>query len=156
MILLSFFSSIEFYVIMAVIAAAVVAMASRPQVRGPVVEYLLASVLSTEDDSDGEPSVEFTCMDDGTVRLVRHGVQDVTMTGAVSLAVSCDGVNVSIEERLVQGSTWDQPARSAAFRIDFLRPGRYHIRYNSDKTGLFAAFQLHVRPGISSSRILSR
>lgn len=156
MILLSFFSSVEFYVIMAVIAAAVVAMASRPQLKGPVMEYLLASVLSPAVDSDGTPSVEFTCMDDGTVRLVRHGVQDVTMSGAVSLAVSCDGVNVSIEERLVQGSTWDEPAGKATFSIDFLRPGRYHIRYNSEKTGLFAAFQLHVRPGISTSRFLSR
>ncbi len=120
------------------------------------MEYLLASVLSPDDDSADGPSVELTCMDDGTVRLVRHGVDDVSMSGAVSLAATCDGVNVAFEERLVVGSTWDEPARSAAFRIDFLPPGRYHIRYNSDKTGLFAAFQLHVRPGITSHHILSR
>lgn len=156
MLMLSFFTSVEFYVVMAVVAGAIVALASRPQSRGPVMEYLLASVLSADDDSDGAPSVEFICLDDGTVRLLRHGVEGVTLTGAVSLAVTCDGVNVSFEERLVQGSDWDEPARTASFRIDFLRPGRYHIRYNSDRTGLFAAFQLHVRPGIKSMRILSR
>lgn len=142
---------------MAVIAAAVVAFSARPQSRGPVMEYLLASQLNEEDDSEfDQPSVEFKCYDDGSVRLVRHGVEDVTMSGAVSLAVKCDGSNVSIEERLVGGSTWDNPAGMATFRVDFLTPGRYHIRYNSAKTGLFAAFQLHVRPGIVASHILSK
>lgn len=147
----------EFYVIMAVVAAAVVAYSARPQSRGPVMEYLLASVLNECDDSDMQrPSIELICKDDGSVHLVRHGVEDVTMTGAVSLAVTCNGTNVSIEERLVVGSTWDHPARSATFRIDFLLPGHYHILYNSEKTGLFAAFPFHLRPGITTSHILSR
>lgn len=157
MILLSFFSTVEFYVIMAVMAAAIVAFSARPQSRGPVMEYLLASTLSESDDGDlPRQSVEITCLADGTVLLVRHGVEDVTMTGAVSIAAKCDGSNVTFEERLVVGSTWDAPARMATFHIDFLRPGRYHIRYNSDRTGLFAAFPLHVRPGINVTHDLKR
>lgn len=116
------------------------------------MEYLLASELSQRDDSDTSgTSLTLTCMDDGSVLLVRHGVEGVSMTGAVSLAATCDGVNVTFEERLVGGSTWDPPALSATFRIDFLRPGRYHVRYNSERTGLFAAFSFHVRPGIVST-----
>ena len=141
---------------MAVIAAAIVAFASRPQARGPVMEYLLSADLSATDDSTGAPSLDIACLDDGTVRIVRHGVEDVTLSGTVGAAVKCDGANVMIEERLVVGSTWDEAARMATFRLDFLPPGRYHIRYNSDRTGLFAAFQLHVRPGITTSHILSR
>lgn len=157
MILLSFFSTVEFYVIMSVIAAAIVAFSARPQSRGPVMEYLLASELSETDDHDlVQQSVELTCLADDTVLLVRHGVEDVTMTGAVSLAAKCDGSTITFEERLVAGSSWDAPARKATFHIDFLRPGRYHIRYNSDRTGLFAAFPLHVRPGINATHILSR
>lgn len=120
------------------------------------MEYLLSAELSPTDDSADGPSIDIACLDDGTVRLVRHGVEGVTLSGTVGGAVKCNGTNVSIEERLVVGSTWDDAARKATFRIDFLPPGRYHVRYNSDRTGLFAAFQLHVRPGITTSHILSR
>lgn len=120
------------------------------------MEYLLSADLSPTDDSSGVPSLDIACLDDGTVRLVRHGVEGVTLSGTVGAAVKCDGINVMIEERLVIGSTWDEAARIATFRIDFLPPGRYHLRYNSERTGLFAAFQLHVRPGITTSHILSR
>lgn len=120
------------------------------------MEYLLSAELSPTDDSAYGPSIDIACLDDGTVRLVRHGVEGVTMSGAVGAAAKFDGTNVMIEERLVAGSTWDDTAPKATFRIDFLPPGRYHVRYNSDRTGLFAAFQLHVRPGITTSHILSR
>lgn len=155
MLLYSFFSSIEFCVIMAVVAAAVVALACRPQARGEMLEYLLAGRISRTGSSE-EPMVEFRCLDSGEVVLERTGIENVTESGAVSLAVKCDGVNVMIEERLITGNQYDLPIDTALFTLDFLRPGRYHVRYNSDASGLFSAFQLHVRPGIVARRVLSR
>lgn len=155
MVLLSFFSSIEFYVIMAVVAAAIVAVACRPQVRGEMLECLLAGRTSRNDESKS-PSVEFKCLDSGIVVLTRYGIEGVSQSGAVSIAAKCDGVNLIIEERLTPGNQYDLPVDEARFDMDFLRPGRYHVRYNSDATGLFVAFQLHVRPGIVASRELTR
>lgn len=155
MLLYSFFSSVEFCVIMAVIAAAVVALACRPQARGEMLEYLLAGNITRKGDA-GDAMVEMKCLDSGIVMLQRSGIDGVTESGAVSLAIKCDGVNVMIEERLIPGNQYDMPIDTAIFTLDFLRPGRYHVRYNSDSSGLFAAFQLHVRPGIVASRMLVR
>lgn len=155
MVLLSFFSSIEFYVIMAVVAAAIVAVACRPQVRGEMLEYLLAGRLSKKGEGHA-PSVEFKCLDSGIVVLTRYGIEGVSESGAVSIAAKCDGVNLFIEERLIPGNQYDMPIDEARFDLDFLRHGRYHVRYNSDATGLFVAFQLHVSPGIVATRALSR
>lgn len=143
---------------MTIIAAAIVAMAARPRQRGEVVQHLLSSTLSAESDDfqSDSPSVEFQCRHDGTVGLVRRGIEGVSMSGAVSLAVSTNGVDVSMEERLVEGSSWDAQAVEARFNIDFMPPGWYHVKYNSEKTGLFAAFQLHVRPGLCATRLLNR
>lgn len=157
MILMNFFTSVEFYVIMAVIAAAVVAFAARPQARGEVMEFLLASrlVQTGGEDISEPPTLQFACLDTGRVRLTRRGLAGVSMSGAVSIAASFDGVNLSVEERVTPGNKYDLPASSAIFDIGFLPAGRYHVRYNSDATGLFAAFQLHVRSGIVAERALS-
>lgn len=150
------FGSVEFYVIMAVVAAAVVALASRPRAAGEMLEYLLASSLVEQGGHASGPSLELACLPDGSVRLTRRGLEDISMSGAVSLAVRTNGVDVFMEERLTPGGGWEAPASEAVFYIDFLRPGRYHVRYNSERTGLFAAFSLHVRPGLVAERALSR
>lgn len=151
---MAFFNTVEFYVILAVIAAAIVAFASKPAERGPAAEYLLAGIL---DDSRADmlPMLFLACREDGSVALTRQGVDCISDDGAVSLAVKVIGHDVAIEERLTTGRGLIQPC-SANFLINFLPPGHYHIRYNSAKTGLFVAFPLHVRPGITTSKLLQR
>ncbi|MCC8113494.1 MAG: hypothetical protein LIP03_05765 [Bacteroidales bacterium] len=61
-----------------------------------------------------------------------------------------------IEERLTPGRGVLMPAQQAYFRVKHMPPGRYHVRYNSQKTGLFAAFPLHITPGLRASRELGR
>ena len=41
---------------------------------------------------------------------------------------------------------------SAVFVLDFFAPEWYHIQYINEHDGLFAAFTLHVRPGIHNRR----
>lgn len=152
----SFFTSVEFYIILAVIAAAIVAFAAKPGSSGPVQEFLLAGDLSRGSES-AHPELNIDVQGNGSVRLVRRGVDCITDTGAVSLAVKVKGSDVMIEERLTPGRGILEPSVSAAFLIKFLKPGaRYHIKYNSQKTGLFAAFPLHVAPGIKTVKELTR
>ena len=40
----------------------------------------------------------------------------------------------------------------AVFVLDFLAPEWYHIQYLNEHDGRFAAFTLHVRPGIHTTR----
>ncbi len=151
---MDFLHSIEFYVILVIAAAAVVALAARPRVPGAVKEHLLAGELippAVSGDSE-PPSIEISCADSGRIILVRRGLQDISISGAVSLAMKVKGFDIRIEERLTPGSPYDDPAETAMFTIDSLAPHEYyHIHYDSDSIGRSATFTFHTRPGIKAT-----
>lgn len=151
----SFLHSVEFYVICAVIAAAVVAAAVKPSTRNAVVTHLLASDLEL-DDPQSEPRLEWTVRADGAVVLTRYGVEYIGLDGAVSAAVSVNAFDVTMEERLVPGRTQQGDKVKATFVLDFLGPERYHFRYNSDTTGQMCVATLAVKPGVEMVRPLTR
>ncbi|MBQ7041717.1 MAG: hypothetical protein IJN66_03295 [Muribaculaceae bacterium] len=152
MILVEIFQTVEFYVIAVLVAAFVVALVVRPASRGEARQYLLAGDLMA--CGNDNPAITLTANDDGSVILTRYGIEGITSTGAVSLAVNVIGWDIVIEERLSEGFSDDAPIDTAVFRLDFLAPERYHIRYNSDLTGRFAATPFHNRPGYTTTRQL--
>ncbi len=103
-----------------------------------------------------EPSIECRCSDGGRVVFIRHGLDGMTDSGAVSLAVKIKGNDISIEERLSAGSMYDDPVADAMFTLDNLAPAFYHISYHSDKLSRFVAFTLHNRPGITTVKSLNQ
>lgn len=156
MILLSsIFTTPEFYVIVSVIAAAVIAYMSIPQQRGEARLHLLSGDLLSGVETESVPAITFTVRDNGRVELRRDGLEGISLSGAVSLAVKVIGFDVFIEERLTPGSGGEE-ASSAFFDIDFMAPEWYHIKYNSEATGRFAALSLHVRHGIVVRKELVR
>lgn len=140
---------------MAVVAAAIVAFAAKPATHGPAEQYLLAGRLFDDFNADGS-ELQLECLDNGHVVLLRRGVEGVADDGAVSLAVEVAGSDIRIEERITAGRTAAGSAKGAEFELRFLKPGFYHVRYNSQPTGLFAAFPFHVAPGIRASKQLAR
>lgn len=140
---------------MAVVAAAIVAFAAKPATHGPAEQYLLAGHLFDDFEADG-PELQLECLDNGHVVILRRGVEGVGDDGAVSLAVEVIGSDIRIEERIAAGRTAPGSVKGAEFELRFLKPGFYHVRYNSQPTGLFAAFPLHVAPGIRISKQLVR
>lgn len=146
MILLLLFNSVQFYVLAAVVAAAVVACCVKPSIKGEARTWLLAGTLcATDSDSSAAPAIDVRCMPDGKVMLTRRGLSGMTSGGAVSLAVTVAGFDISVEERVVTAIE-GEPVDTALFTLDFLGRERYHLRYNSESTGLFVAFTLPVRP----------
>lgn len=152
MITAGIFQTVEFYVIAVLVAAMIVALVARPASRGEARQYLLAGDLTACGDDNS--AITLTAHDDGSVTLTRHGIEGITSTGAVSLAVNVIGWDIVIEERLSEGFSDDAPIDTAVFRLDFLAPERYHIRYNSDRTGRFVATPFHNRPGYTTTRPL--
>ena len=150
-ILSSVFQTPEFYVIVSVIAAAVIAAVSLPERKGEVKLHLLAGELREADESADNPSpgaITFTVGAGNLVTLRREGLRGVSMDGAVSLAVKVSGFDITIDERVTPGSPYGQMAESATFTLDFLAPEWYHIRYESDSLSEHASLTLHVREGI--------
>lgn len=146
-----FLSSVEFYVYATVVAAAIVAFLARPSSRGEARQHLLAGDLSNElnlcwrDVNTSQPSISLRVRDDGSVVLTRNGIEGVSTSGAVSLAVTIIGFDITIEERIVPGNNLDEPIDTATFVLDFLAPDRYHLKYNSSATSRFATTTLLVR-----------
>lgn len=147
-----FFHSTEFYVMLLVVAAAVIGVFAKPGQRGAARTHLLAGELSRS--VDDTPRVEVDCDDDGVVTLRRYGVQGVTESGAVSLAVTVIGFDVSIEERVVAGDHADRSIDTVTFRLDFLGCEHYHVKYNSEASSRFMAATVNNRPGFHSVKPL--
>lgn len=155
---MSWFNTIEFYVIAGALAAGAVAYAALPQRRGHARQYLMAGELSGSADTlpqPHEPSIDVTVDDHGQVTILRRGLPQITDAGAASLAINVIGFEVIIQERLTYGRGWPT-VDTARFTLDFLGHERYKIRYTSEQdTGLLTAFTLNVTPGIHIHRRLS-
>lgn len=153
--------SVEFYIYATVVAAAIVAYLARPSSRGEARQYLLAGELSNASNCAWTdlptlpPSISIIVRDDGAVVLFRHGLDGVSTSGAVSLAITVIGYDITIEERIVPGNNLDDPIDTATFVLDFLAPDRYHLKYNSSATSRFATATLLVRPDYEKQITLS-
>lgn len=158
MLLVSIFQTVEFYVIAVVVASAIVAFFGRRPADGPVREHLLPGVISREEATAGEPTIELLCADDGSVLLRRHGLKGVFADGAVSIAVEVKGFDVAIRERIVAGRNQEEPVNTASFILDFMGQEHYFISYRSELTAsesaLFAAVTINNRSGFHISKTL--
>lgn len=164
MLTLDILHSVEFYVILTVVAAAVIAVCARPSGRGAVETHLVAGAL-TEVTTYASPSISIECTDSGDVIITRHGLKDVFTTGAATLAITQKGNDISIIERITAGakpySKMDEECRvlpvsefvDASFVLTFLGREWYHVKYQGEGSR-FAAFSLHVRPGIKINKQL--
>lgn len=152
LIIAGIFNTVEFYVIVSVIAAAVIAFISLPERKGEVRTHLLAGQLINSESAatgPGNGSLTFECHPGNIVTIRRDGLEGVTLSGAVSLVVKVSGFDITIEERVTPGVHSDAGyANSATFTLDFLAPEWYHIRYESEHFSEHASMTLHVREGI--------
>lgn len=146
-----FIGTVEFYVICALVAAAVLGLCVKPARKGEVRTFLYPGNLETESERDDE-EIELTCLDDGSVKICRHGLKGkIAGDGAYSIAVKLSGFDVEIIERITRGqgdSMSDNAPAKATVTTDFAGQDYYHFRYINEETGQLAVFTLHNRPGI--------
>lgn len=157
------FGSVEFYVICAVAAAAIVAYAALPSRRGAVRTFFATGTLHEATSAEAEsiaaalgtePAIRASVDSHGVLVIERGGLDGIFTDGACNLALKISGLDVTIEERLSVGRRgW--PATAATMRIDCLGAERFHFLYNSETTGRKAAFTLRIAPGNTVVRELN-
>ena len=154
MIVLSFVGSVEFYVILFTVAAAVVGLCVRPSDGGEVVTYILQG-RRTRTADDSSPAITVRCRADGSATFVRSGLE-MSDDADASYMVTRRGFDLLIEEHIV-GSSPDGPTvpASVEFTLSNLSPERYHVRFDSRQSSLTAIFTLTVRDGFTASRPLN-
>lgn len=144
---MSFFQSTEFYVILFLVAMAIVAFLAIPHQSGPVKEYLVGSSMSESLTPDSAAAIEIDCDDSGIVWLRRRGLTGVDATGTVSAKIVIKGFSITVYERIVEGRYGDNPVDTALFELDFLARERYFLRYESDATNSAATLSFRNTPG---------
>ena len=155
MITASIFNTVEFYVITAFIAAAVVGASARPSRKGAARTFLFGGTLWPSGEAS-QPCIVARVGDNGSLELQRFGLEYMYMDGAYSLAVTIIGFDVTIEERLTPGGRHGgESAGSATAVLDCFGAERYHFNYRSEATGRSAAFSLNIKPGNRIERLLS-
>lgn len=140
-----FYRTVEFYVVATFLAAAVLAYCVKPSRKGSAIQRFEEGWL-TEGEIDAEPMLIVECLDNGAVQIRRTGLPVTGASGAVSLVIEQIGFDLDCKERRVDGA--GAPMREAVFVLTFMGSEWYHINYRDEASGRFAAFSLHVRPGI--------
>ncbi|MDD6890160.1 MAG: hypothetical protein PUD39_07875 [Bacteroidales bacterium] len=152
---MSFFHTTEFYIILFLVAVAIVAMIAKPASAVEAMEYLVGGVLSAE-GGDGTPSISVDCDESGCVWLRRSGITGVDITGAVSAKVVVKGSNITVYERLTAGRYGDDPVDTALFSLDMLKSDRYWLRYESESTNSAATLSFRNTPGYHAQAVLKQ
>ena len=152
-------SSTYTYILLLFVAAAFVAYISRPRKYAEVVTKLFAgTLLPCENNvvSNSSPRLLVSCGPDSKVTFVRLGIDRMTTSGAVSLAVTFKGKDVEIKERDTFGYDSDNLVEGAEFQIDMSGYEWRHVKWVDEDSGLWCAFTLHVREGIKFEIPLKR
>lgn len=155
MIVMAIFQSVEFYVVMTLLAA-VVGLCVRPSGRGEAETLFVPGMLEGGAVvGNGVPRIVVEVGDDLMVRIRRYGLQGATTDSRVTLAITKIGFDIAIKERTADVPGGEE-ADMAVFQLDFLGAERYHVSYEVEETNLFASMTLAVKPGIRIERELKR
>lgn len=157
MILLSIFQTVEFYVISATMAAAVIAAASLPSRRGAARTFLYAGELMAPISQVGErggQGITVTIDENCRMHIHRFGLEGICESGAYSLSVKIFGFDVEINERLTPGRHGGEEMTQAEAVIDCFGRERYHFQYKSEATNRSCAFTLNIAAGNTINRPL--
>lgn len=145
----TFLHSVEFYVVMTVIAAAVIALSARPSNKGPVIKHHVEGDMVPDMPVWFSPGLRIRCNESGTVTLRRVGLDDCPADTMMYLTVDQHGFDLEITEHCVRGYGRGEECGGAVFTLAFLAQERYHVKYIADPSTRMAAFTLHVRPGLT-------
>lgn len=157
---MDFLHSVEFYVIILLVAALAVGLMAMPSGHGPV-ETSFSEGFLTFDPAAGEdpaPRLELECLPDGGVKITRHGLPDTLDSAATAaLAISRKGFDLTIEERLTPASSpllasETNRVNTAVYILQGLARERYHMRFNSESTSSFTTVTFVNRPGLRATR----
>lgn len=147
---MTIFQTVEFYIIAAVVAAAIVAASALPSKRGAARTFLFGGTLAeprTPDTPASDQGIIVQVDDFGYLNVYRFGLEGVHEDGAYSLAVEIAGFDVVINERLTAGSRRTAEMTQGRALLDCFGRERYHIQYKSESTGRSCAFSLNMAPG---------
>lgn len=143
---LSIFTSVEFYIFSFAIAMVIVAFFMHPNDKGEAMTFFAHGFML---QADSEPSIELKYDDEQNLTVVRRGVFLNTVQCELNYAITVIGKDIKISEKLVvdRNAVLDQRTVDVAFSTDKIMPGKYHIYLDSQWSGQWAAGTFRLEAG---------
>lgn len=147
--------SLEFYVILTIVAACVVAAVALPSRKGSARQFFFVGEIEPDlsPEAEEKPMLTVYCERDGELILERTGIPGLSLSGNISLVGELIGFDLKLTERTVAGHG-EQVFTKARFKADIFGAERYHISYHCADGNGFTAFTIPVTPGIKTVRAL--
>lgn len=144
-----FIGSLEFYVIALTVAVALIVLMMRPSDKGEARTFFARGVIGSD---DGGKHIEVTTDSEGRLEWVRHGVAVDTIDCQINCAVTVIDHDIKIIEKRVVYRIAEVNPQNCTLKfscMDTLRPGRYHLRYESEWSGEWASGYLRIPAAIA-------
>ena len=137
--------SVEFYVIAFVVAMALVTLLVGQRSRGEATTNIdTFDLIPSMADEAGLLAI--SSEDTDRVAITRTGLPIFEGDTVVLVSTVIDD-KWHIEEKRATKGRGAHVAMDGAVEVSFLRPGRYHVRYDSEVTGQWCTFTHTHRPG---------
>ena len=137
--------SVEFYVIAFVVAMALITLLIGQRSRGEATTNIDQFDLSPS-NAEVAGQLVITSEDTDRVAIARTGLPLYEGDTVILVSTIIDD-KWHIEEKRATKGRGPNIEMDGAVTISFLRPGRYHVRYDSEITGQWCTFAHSHRPG---------
>ena len=147
-LLAAFIGSLEFYAIAFAVAVALIVVMMRPSDKGEAITFSARGVIC---DADGGTGLTLTADSQGRLDWVRHGIRLESDDCQMACSVTVIGSDITITEKRALGTIAEINPHQADVRftsMQTLRPGRYHVRYEAEWAGEWAAGYMRIPTAI--------
>lgn len=141
--------SVEFYVIAFVVAMALVTLLIGQRTRGEATTNIDQLEL-TPSLTERAGNLAICSEDTDRVTITRAGLPLFEGDTVILVSTIIDD-KWHIEEKRATKGRGPNIEMDGAVTINFLRPGRYHVRYDSEITGQWCTFKHSHRPGATTT-----
>ena len=135
-----FFTSVEFYIILFMLAIFLVGWIGRENGRGEVLSYIYRSVIAEHAGDEKGSQLYVEALENGNLMLIHRNIA-VSEDNRPAIAIQVSDRDIKIVEKTEKITAPDDDSElfDAIYIIDCLKAKRYHLYFESTFTGTYAA-----------------
>ena len=136
----SFFTSVEFYIILFMLAIFLVGWIGRDNSRGEVLSYIYRSTIAERSEPGNGSQLYVEALANGNVMLIHRNIA-ISEENIPAIAVSISGSDIKIVEKVEKITAVDDNSElfDAIYILDCLKAKKYHLYFESTFTGTYTA-----------------
>ena len=136
----SFFTSVEFYIILFMLAIFLVGWIGRDNNRDEVLSYIYKSTIAERSEPGNGSQLYVEALANGNLMLIHRNIA-VSEVNIPAIAISISGNDIKIVEKVEKITAVDDNSElfDAIYILDCLKAKKYHLYFESTFTGTYTA-----------------